>query len=146
MVRGLGDVTSYHGMTSDSPWPNPVPALSVAVGTRPGRPVAPSGSVGDAGRSARGGAPIVPAVSGGASIASAGRALPAAHPTGSPPAYRAASGSGASTGAVATAPADAPPAPTTRTPAQVQGTPVRSAAAPPIAPPTRGHRTWERHT
>ena len=99
-----------YGMTSDSPWPLPVPAVSVAVGTIPGRPVSPTGSVGDQMRAARGGAPVVPVVPGAGlylppGSTAAARTPPAAVTSGAPSVSRAQAASGVSVGATATPPA-----------------------------------------
>jgi hypothetical protein len=123
-------MTSYRGLRADSPWPLPVPATTFAVGTRPGRPVAPSGSVGDTMRAQRGGAPIVPAVSAGAQLLlGAGRQLPRASTgTGPPPIARPATTTATTTGATAVPPIEAPPAPNSAPPASIDSGP--SAPAP----------------
>jgi hypothetical protein len=142
-------MSSYRGMHTDSPWPLPVPAVSLSAAGRQGRPVSPSGSVGDTLRARRGEAVIVPAVSGGA-VFSAGRQLPAASAgTGPPPVSRPAPGTAAVTGATATPPTEAPPAPDSSPPASIDSAPSAPPAVTPAAP-TRGGRhhrrsRWEIH-
>ena len=115
-------MTGYAGMTSDSPWPMPVPAMSVAVGTRPARPVTRSGTVGEAMHTRSTGARVIPV----ASIAA-----------GTPqPVSRAAAGSANQVGAVATPPQQAPPSPTAAPPAPIH---FNAAGTTPIRPTTEEH-------
>jgi len=121
------------GIRSDTPWPVPVPATSFGSAERAGRPVAPSGSVGDSMRTARSGAELVPAVGAGPAAA-AGRTTPDAAPAGSPPVHRPAAASAVTTASTATPP-DAAPSP-------VQSGQEHHHHDPPSTPDD-GHRRWE---